>query len=141
MSKINQTTWRRLGYKIKHDLITPDRLIFIVTFVLCLSWAWGAISALSRNWELAKRLESRRRELAVMRLEVENLELENEYYKTEEYQELAARAKQNKLLPGEALVYLPDNSETAKTKHKTALTATYEEPSNFSQWLSFLFGA
>ena len=136
-----KTEARKLNYKLKHDLITPDRLIFFVAGFLCLSWAWGAISALSRNWELAQRLESRRRELAVLRLEVENLELENEYYRSDEYQELAARAKQNKLLPGESLVYLPDNTEAAKTKHQTIAAADYVEPSNFSQWLAFLFGS
>ena len=77
----------------------------------------------------------------MLRLEVENSELENEYYKSAEYQELAARTKQNKIMDGETLIYLPDNSKAAKTKHQqnTAITQPEDTPSNFSQWLAFLF--
>lgn len=137
-----RTKIRRFLYKLKHDLVSVDGVIFGLTIFFTLTWTWGAISALSRNWSLAQRVESRRKALAVMRLEVENLELENEYYKSAEYQELAARAKQNKLLEGETLIYLPNNSEAAKSKHQNETVATIEEdtPSNFSQWLSFLFG-
>lgn len=141
-----RTKIRRFLYKVKHDLISFDGIAFSVTIVLTLAWTWGAISSLSRNWQLAQTVESRSRELAVLRLEVENSELENEYYKSAEYQELAARIKQNKLLEGEALVYLPDNSEAAKTKHQQNSTVAEAAddtatPSNFSQWVSFLFGA
>lgn len=135
-----RTKIRRFLYKLKHDLVSADAIIFGLAIFLTLTWTWGAISALSRNWDLAQRVESRKRELSLMRLEVENLELENEYYKSEEYQELAARAKQNKLLEGETLIYLPDNSDAAKAKHQQVASVAEEEaPSNFSQWLSFLF--
>ena len=136
-----ETGARRFSYRFKHDFLTSDILIISVALTLCFILTSSAISALSRNWELSQRYESRRRELAVLRLEVENLQLENEYYKSEEYQELAARAKQNKAFPGETLVYLPDNSEYAKEKHQAV--AVTEEPtvSNFRQWLAFLFGA
>ena len=50
---------------------------------------------------------NRRREKALLELEVETLELENEYYLSAEYQELAARKYQGKMLAGETMVYLP----------------------------------
>jgi len=69
------------------------------------------------------------------------MELENAYYRSDEYAELSARAKLNKQLDGENLVYLPENSETAKNKYKTDDSETAaSEPSNFSGWMSFLFG-
>ncbi len=132
---------RRFSYRFKHDFLTSDMLIISIAIILCLLLTSSAISALTRNWELSQRYESRRRELAVLSLEVENLALENEYYKSEEYQELAARAKQNKLLPGETLVYLPDNSEYAREKHQTVSVTEEASVSNFRQWLAFLFGA
>lgn len=136
-----RTKIRRFLYKLKHDLVSFDGIAFSIVIILTLAWTWGAITSLSRNWQLAQTVESKRKELAVLRLEVENSELENEYYKSAEYQELAARTKQNKALDGEALVYLPDNSESAKTKHQqnTALAEAEDTPSNFSQWLAFLF--
>lgn len=88
---------------------------------------------------------NRQREKALLELEVETLELENEYYASAEYQELAARKYQNKMLPGETMIYLPDNSEHAMNKHKmqdnNEPTITANEMSNLEQWLMFLFGA
>ena len=102
MEKI-KTWFRKLGYKIKHGWINFDNIILLVALIFCLSWTWGSISAMSRNWELAERVESGKRELALLQLEVETLELENEYYKSEEYQEISAREKQNKMLSGETM--------------------------------------
>lgn len=136
-----ETGARRFSYRFTHDFLTSDTLIIAVALILCFILTSSAISALSRNWELSQRYESRRRELALLRLEVENLELENEYYQSEEYQELAARAKQNKSFPGETLIYLPDNSEYAKEKHQVVSIAEEPTISNFRQWLAFLFGA
>ena len=135
---------RKTQYWIKHDLLVFDNVVLIVAFVFCLMWTWGSISSMSRNWSLAQELMNRQREKALLELEVETLELENEYYLSAEYQELAARKYQGKMLPGETMVYLPANSEQAKHKHDADPTETTvintEEMSNFAQWMAFLFG-
>ncbi|MBR3204336.1 hypothetical protein IKF81_01480 [Candidatus Saccharibacteria bacterium] len=96
---------------------------------------------MSRNWELSQKIATRKKELTLLQLEVETYELENEFYRSEEYQELSARSKQDKKAEGENLVYLPENSEVAKNKYKeTTASEENAEPSNFSQWMSFLFG-
>ena len=108
---------------------------------LCLIWTWGAISAMSRNWELEQRLIARQNELSLLQLEIESLELENQYYASEEYQELAARDLRNKIADGETLIYLPANSDFAKHKHENIIVKEEaEEPTNFEQWMSFIFG-
>ena len=137
-----KTKFRRLGYRIKR-WFNQDRMIFVVAIAMCLIWTWGAISAMSKNWELEQRLVARRQELTLLQLEIDSLELENRYYASEEYQELTARAKQNKLNAGETLVYLPENTNYAKHKYdETAVSETKtDEPSNFEQWFSFIFGA
>lgn len=69
---------------------------------------------------------------------------ENEYYASDEYLELEARRLQNKVGDGESLVYLPENSETAKHKHDenaTETTISEQVASNLEQWLQFLFGS
>lgn len=135
---------RKLQYWVKHDLFTFERIILIVAVVFCLVWTWGSIDAMSRNWSLAQELMNRQRERALLELEVETLELENEYYRSYEYQELAARKYQGKMSPGETMIYLPDNSEAALTKHKTQTdvetTIATATMSNVEQWLAFLFG-
>lgn len=107
-------------------------------------WTWGSISAMTRNWTLSQELIERERQKALLELEVETLELENEYYSSNEYKELSARKYQNKKLPGETMIYLPANSDAAKSKHSSDAdpNATVETPqlANFEQWMAFLFG-
>lgn len=146
MSKISErvkSTIRQWNYKLKHDYLTLDRVAFVVALTVCAAWTWGAISSMTRNWELEQRVAARRKELKLLQLEVDSLSLENEYYKSEEYQELAAREKQGKKLPGETMIYLPPNTESARNKYKetTPLAEETVTPSNFEQWMSFLFGA
>ena len=142
MDKI-RTEIRRFYFRIKHDYMSFDNIIFFVAIVACVFWTYSSLSATSRNWELSQKLDARQKELTLVKLEVEASEVENAYYRSAEYKELSARAKQNKQLPGENLVYLPANSEAALNKYNTQSDDTSEEdekPSNVSQWMSFLFG-
>lgn len=139
-----RTKVRKTHYWLKHEVFIFDNIIIIIALILCFIFTWGAISSMSRNWSLAAEVANREREKALLELEVETLELENEYYLSEEYQELAARKYQGKKLPGETMIYLPKNSEYARKKHaeiaeNTASTSA-SETSNFRQWTKFLFG-
>ena len=137
-----KTRLRRFYFRIKHDYLSFDNVIFFIAIAACIAWTYSSLSATSRNWELSQKLATKNMELSLIRYEVDNLELENDYYRSAEYQELSARAKQNKMLDGEHLVYLPANSETALTKYdaNTNDSAETVAPSNVSQWMSFLFG-
>ena len=138
-----KTRLRKFQYWLKHDLFVFDNIFLLGALIFSLMWTWGSVSSMSHNWSLAEELASKQREKALLELEVETLELENDYYLSDEYQELAARKYQGKMLAGETMVYLPDNSELAKNKHKTVATEenlATETRSNFEQWLSFLFG-
>ena len=135
---------RQARYRFKNEWLTIENVAFVVAIAACLLWTWGSISSMSRNWSLAQELVSKQREKALLELEVETLELENDYYHSTEYQELAARKYQNKMLPGETMVILPDNSEAARTKHSDSANTVTSSPnsdmSNFEQWMKFLFG-
>ena len=115
----------------------------MIALIFCLVWTWGSISSMTRNWNLAQELMNRQREKALLELEVETLELENEYYLSDEYQELAARKYQGKMLPGETMVYLTENSGSVEPSDKEVLPETViatDTMSNLEQWLAFLFG-
>ncbi len=139
-----KTKIRKSRYRLKHEILVFDNIILFIALALCFSFTWGAISSMSRNWNLAQELANHQREKALLELEVETLELENTYYLSDEYQELAARKYRDKKLPGETMVRLPKNSEAAQTKHLATedenSPALSDERSNFEQWLKFLFG-
>ena len=133
--------FRRLKYKLKHCFWSVENVVLALAVVMCLVWTYQSIEAMSRNWELIERLNADRKTLELLAVEVETAELENDYYASEEYRELAARRFANKQLPGELMVYLPENSETAKNKHKEVKTLAEEEKnySNFEKWMMYLF--
>lgn len=134
---------RRLKYKLKHDFFSIENVVLVIAIVLCLVWTYQSIAAMSRNWELSERLTAERKQLELISLEVEMTELENEYYKTQEYQELVARKNLDKKLEGENLVVMPENSETARNKHREenrlATLSQEQEYSNFEKWMMYLF--
>ena len=137
-----KTNLRRFYFRIKHDYLSFDNVIFFIAIIACFFWTYSSLSATSKNWELSKKLAERKNELSLLELEVSTLELENAYYRSVEYQELSARAKLDKALEGEHLVKLPENSEAAKNKYDSTETETEsEDPSNFSEWMSFLLGS
>ncbi len=135
-----KTQFRRICYFCRKHIFTQANILQVIVLALCIIWAYGAVNAMARNWQLQEKLESRQLEAAKLEIEVETLKLEQEYYQTDEYKELMARTKAGKMLPGETMVILPKNSDAAIQKYaeSTEQTSTYQ--SNFSQWLDFLFG-
>ena len=135
-----KTKFRRLSYKLRHDFLAIENIILILAIVFCLLWTYQSITAMSRNWALSEKLTTERKELELLNVEVEAAELENEYYQTSEYQELAARKYLDKQWPGEQMVVLPENSDSAKSKHQsTSVTQQERQYSNFEKWLKYLF--
>ena len=139
MSRI-ENWFRRLNYKLRHDFLAVENVVLAMAIILCLMWTYQSITAMSRNWELSERLTTERKGLELVSVEVEAAELENEYYKTEEYQELMARKHLDKKLSGENMVVMPENSQEAKDKHKEVMIEVKEkEYSNFEKWMMYLF--
>lgn len=140
MNKL-KTYVRRMKFWMKHDFLTVENVVLLFAIILCLVWTYQSITSMSRNWELSEKLAAEKRELELTRIEAETKELENEYYKSNEYQELLARKHMDKQLPGEKMLVMPENSEEAKNKHKVTKVETEEkeEYSNFEKWMKFLF--
>ena len=126
---------------MKRDFLTVENVVLALAIVLCLTWTYQSIAAMSRNWELSERLTAERKNLELVGLEVETAELENEYYRSNEYQELMARRNLDKKLSGENMVVMPENSEAAKNKHKEVIESNAKEIeySNVEKWMKFLF--
>lgn len=131
---------RKAIYRLKHGLLSVENVALLVAVLLCAMWTVQATVAMSRNWSLTEQLNLERKKLELLEIDVETAELENEYYKTEEYQELAARRHAGKQLPGENMVYLPEEHEPNHSEQADELVEnTSREPSNFEKWLMYLF--
>ncbi len=140
MQKINT---RRLYYRIRHKYLTLNNAVIAVAFIIAVSWVWGSLGVMERNYTLQKEVDSKKRELQLAQLATSSLELEKRYYQTREYQELAVREDLGLVLPGERVLVLPANSQAVKaadaaTAAQTSTTAL--SVSNFRQWANFLFG-
>jgi len=141
MKKINI---RRLYYNFSRKYLTLNNVVMAVALMIAASWVWGSLGVMQRNYDLQKEVDFKARQLQLAQLETMNMQLEQRYYKTTEYQELAARQSLGLAKPGEKVLILPDNSPTviAADKASTIQTITPALPlSNFQQWANFFFGA
>ena len=117
-----------------------ENVVLVLAVVLCLMWTYQSVAAMSRNWELTERLATEKKELELLNVEIETAELENDYYKTDEYQELLARKYLDKKMTGENMVVMPENSEVAKNKYATREIKREEKNySNFEKWIMYLW--
>ncbi|MGB4762443.1 MAG: hypothetical protein WBP12_03770 [Candidatus Saccharimonas sp.] len=127
---------------------TLNNIVMAVALVIATGWAWGSVSMIQTNFNAQKSLEDQRRQLELTQLEVDTLQYQQNYYKTDEYKDLAARKDLGLASPGEDVLLLPPNTQAVKDQdaadaEKTAVQASGESSiteSNFDQWMSFLTG-
>ncbi len=140
MKKINI---RRYYYLLRHKYMTLNNVVAGVALLIALSWIWGSLSVMQKNYDLQKDLELKKRQLQLAEVETKSIELEKRYYQTREYQELAVRRGLGLVLPGEKVLVLPDNTQAAidaDAKLDTKVLGPVEKVSNYRQWMNFLFG-
>lgn len=133
---------QKLYYRLRHQYLTTNNLVITVALFIAASWAWGSVSVLERNYKLQGEIDAKNRQLKLVQLETDTLRLEQNYYKSDEYKELALRQRLGLVRPGESVLILPPNTAAAKAANKPqpAQAAHTVKPSNFQQWVNFLFG-
>ena len=134
-----KTRIRKLRYYSKKDIFTLTNIATVVALVFAAGCVYSTIAATTRNWQLEQKLSNLRLKQTRLEIEVETLELEQKFYDTDEYKELMARAKQNKMAAGETMVIMPKNTEQAINKYAEIDAANQTKRSNFEEWLDFLF--
>ena len=141
MKQINNINFRRLYYHVRHHYFTTNNLVVLVGLVIAASWAWGSVQAMERNYALQKEVDFKQRELRLAELEAQKLQFEQNYYKSDEYKELAVREKLGLVSPGEKVLILPPNSPEASAEDESTRPVARAVPeSNFQAWINFLFG-
>ena len=129
--------WRRYG--------SINNAVFAAALVIAASWVWGSVSTMQTNFAAQKAVNDQQQQLELTQLEVDTLKFQQNYYRSDEYKELAARANLGLALPGEKVLILPPNSEAVKQQDTQAPELAADTPkrpaaSNFEQWMAFLMG-
>ena len=134
-----QLNAKRLTYRLRQDYLTLNNIVFVAALLIALNWTWSSIEVMQQNYALQQSVDAKRQQVALEELFVETLELESRYYTTLEYQELAVRQRLGKGMPGERMVIVP--STEAASADEDSVRTTPPEPSNFQEWMNFLFRA
>ena len=136
--KMNKLKLKRLIYRIQHDYLTLNNVVIAAAILIAMSWAWGSIESMQKNYELQRSIDNKRQQVEIEKLQVALLEYESKYYQSEEYQELTIRQRTGKGLPGEKQL-ITQSFESATPTQKLASSAKRTD-SNSQQWMNFLFG-
>ncbi|MBP9552303.1 hypothetical protein KBE46_02130, partial [Candidatus Saccharibacteria bacterium] len=132
---------RRAKYKISHNLLTLNNIVIFVAGAIAISWAWGSVMAMQKNYTLQQELDMKKRDRLVAEIQYETLEYEQKYLQSREYQEIAARDKLGLVKPGEQVLLLSeDNPGVSSDDQSNSTSVDAAKESNFRQWINFLLG-
>ena len=138
---MNNIKIRRFVYHVRHQYLTMNNIVMAVALLVAAGWAWGSIQAMERNYALQKEVDLKQREYRLAELETDKLRFEQNYFKSDEYKELAVRERLGKAYPGEKVLILPPNTaEATQGDVVAAKTPRQVDQSNVQQWANFLFG-
>ena len=121
--------------KLKRYL-TISNAVTVVVIIAVLVLVFMTVKTLEQNYQSEIYIKQSELENSIQGIENENMKLRQDYYKSSEYLELAARMA-NKSLPGESLVVLP---ETHEQINEGVASLPVDDKTNPEKWLEFLFG-
>ena len=118
------------------------QLLFLIIVLLT---SWSGVKTIQSNYVLQQQIATLKQQNQVQQLKNDNLALQNEYYNSDQYLELSARAEFGLGQPGETELLVPQNvalahisssakSSSANTK-PNAHQPWYEQ--NFQAWMDF----
>ena len=136
--------WADKSYK---QYLTVQNIGMYIFGFLTLLVSWTGAKVISQNYELQKKIAKFEQQNDVIDVENQNQKLRNEFFKTEYYQEFAARKQLGKSAPGEKVYVVPNS---IALKHSTDIlpktvevsASKIEKPwyqENFDVWMDFLF--
>jgi cell division protein FtsB len=123
------------------SLMTLNNGVLLVALLITVSWVWGTVGAIQQNFVLQQEVDSLGQQISFQELENQTLQFENQYFSSNEYLELSARAHLNKANAGEKLLVLPRTTVSDASAAQQQTVTPISKRSNFQQWLYFLFGA
>lgn len=127
-------------------LLSNPRALGLLAFgAVAVMVTWSGVRAVQANYDLQKQIAQLEQQNEVQRLENENLKLKNEYYKTNEFLDLAARRQFGLAAPGEKVIIVPKSVALAHTvEFSDASKAETKQPApkpgyqkNLEAWVDF----
>lgn len=117
------------------------QLVFVVIVLLI---SWSGVKAIQTNYALQKQISVIKQQNSLEQAQNSNLELSNNYFKSDQYLELAARenfglaasGEKELIVPrGVALAYVTDIPTNPSTDPTIGQNPVYQ--SNFQSWVNF----
>jgi cell division protein FtsB len=150
MKEILNNTLANWWQSVKNYLkrLLDVRVLGLHVFVLiALLVTWSGLGVIQRNYKLQQELSRLQQEVQVLELQNNSLRLRNEFFNTDQYQELIARQQFGKAAKGEKLVLVPEevalkNTVEQPSEEQTSLESNVQKPKyqeNFEAWMEFLF--
>ena len=123
------------------NIFELNQIVQVFGILIAISLIWNTIGVVQKNYGLQAQVDKLEDEIAILELQNQQLKYDIEYFKTDEYLELAAREKFNKKAPGERVVALPENDtpDPLTEEEQAELKAKPQHVENLEQWLYFLF--
>jgi cell division protein FtsL len=109
-----------------NDIRFAGQVLFVVIILLV---SWSGIKSIQTNYGLQKQISALDQQNNVQRLENNNLALQNQYFKSRQYLELAARQNFGLALPGEKEIIVPTSVALANTTDLPVESVTQDKPS------------
>lgn len=143
-AKLDEYT--ELGKKYLLSLRDVRNVGVLVFVIIVLLISWSGAKAIQTNYGLQKQISRLQQENDVAKLENANLNLRNQYYNTDQYLELTARANLGLGMPGETELLVPKSVALAHTVPEQSAEAVQnstvpKQPfwqHNFEAWVDFL---
>lgn len=118
--------------------------------VVIVAIAWSGAKTVQNNYELQKKISTVKQQNMVLWLQNQNTYLKNQYYQTDEYQDLSARQNLGLAAPGEKELLVPKDvamryvnprlSQTASSSNSQAADNRPGYVKNLESWRDFLLG-
>jgi cell division protein FtsB len=141
-NKINRY-YQQIPWKSLRD---PKNVGLIIFLIIVLLISWSGVKALQTNYNLQKQISLLKQQNDVEELQNINQQLQNEYYGTNQYLNITARAEFGLGEPGEtelivpkavAFAHLAPITTTATSSPTTSTNQnTYQK--NFQAWVDFI---
>lgn len=123
------------------DIRFVGQVVFVVIVLLI---SWSGIKTIQTNYGLQKQISQINQQNTLQKLQNDNLALQNDYYKSNQYLEIAARQNFGLATPGEKVIVVTEKAALAHTIElptaPQAETAKDKQPAyqrNFESWVNF----
>ena len=81
----------RLRFWLKTEVLDFNNILLLSIPLLFSALLIASVGSIAKNWELQQQMNAKQTEMELLQLDVNKTKLENQYYASEEYQELEAR--------------------------------------------------